>query len=502
MRTVNPLSAVRNGVSRPRTQRVSRRLAAIVLGMLFCASLTAVAQEPPSAPAEATALLGPEQLDQLLAPIALYPDPLLANILMAATYPLEVVQAARWVQDPSNAALKGDRLTEALALEDWAPSVKALVPFPDVLRMMDSRLDWMQQLGNAFLSQEAAVMESVQRLRRAAEEAGTLQSTPEQTVTTTGTTIIVEPASPTVVYVPYYDPFLVYGVWPYPAYPPFYFPLPPIYVSGVVHTTRIYFGVGVAVVNLLWGWHHWDWHDHRLYINVSRYNLLNTGRPRVTRDLWDHDPYHRRGVIYPTQRLRERYRHSRSVGAPGTLRDYRGYTRPAAPERRTAPAAPLRTQPSPAQRQRVVPQAAPARRAAPLQTQPRREERQRTIRQQAPKTRTRPESQSRQGAPAAPLRTQPSGTSRPAAPTQRTAPLGVQPSQSRTQQRLLRQQGAPSRPAPPAFQGIGRGAEVRTQSNRGRESRSTRSFMNTAPARQQPGAGQGNRREDRSRRRQ
>jgi hypothetical protein len=124
------------------------------------------------------------ELDQLLAPVALYPDQLLGQILMASTYPLEVVEAARWVEDPNNARLKGDQLAAALQGKDWDPSVKSLAPFPQILRMMDDRLDWMQKLGDAFLAQQNEVMDSVQRLRRQAEEAGTLQSSPQQTVTT------------------------------------------------------------------------------------------------------------------------------------------------------------------------------------------------------------------------------------------------------------------------------------------------------------------------------
>ena len=120
------------------------------------------------------------QLDQLLAPIALYPDPLLAQILMAATYPLEVVEAARWVQDPNNARLRGDQLDAALQPQDWDPSVKSLVPFPQILQMMNSKLDWTQALGNAFLAQQADVMDSVQRLRAQAQAAGTLQSSPDR----------------------------------------------------------------------------------------------------------------------------------------------------------------------------------------------------------------------------------------------------------------------------------------------------------------------------------
>ena len=193
----------------------------LALAAIAPASLDAQASVPP---AQSAPIYTAAQLDQLLAPVALHPDQLLGQILMASTYPLEVVEAARWVEDPNNARLKGDQLAAALQGKDWDPSVKSLAPFPQILRMMDDRLDWMQKLGDAFLAQQNEVMDSVQRLRRQAEEAGTLQSSPQQTVTTQDQTITVEPANPNVVYVPVYDPTVVYGAWPYPDYPPYYFP--------------------------------------------------------------------------------------------------------------------------------------------------------------------------------------------------------------------------------------------------------------------------------------
>jgi hypothetical protein len=164
----------------------------LALAAIAPASLDAQTSAPP---AQAAPLYTAAQLDQLLAPVALHPDQLLGQILMASTYPLEVVEAARWVEDPNNARLKGDQLAAALQDKDWDPSVKSLAPFPQILRMMDDRLDWMQKLGDAFLSQQNEVMDSVQRLRRQAEEAGTLQSSPQQTVTTQDQTITVEPAN-------------------------------------------------------------------------------------------------------------------------------------------------------------------------------------------------------------------------------------------------------------------------------------------------------------------
>ena len=261
-----------------------------------------VAQQPPVA--QGAPAYTPEQLDQLLAPIALYPDQLLGQILMASTYPLEVVQADRWVKDPNNARLRGDQLSAALETIDWDPSVKSLVPFPQILAMMDQRLDWTQALGDAFLAQQADVMDSVQRLRREAQAAGNLQSTPQQTVTPVGQTIVVQPASPTVVYVPVYNPEVVYGVWPYPAYPPVYFVSPPGFYVGPAIVSGIGFSIGFTIVNTFWGWDDWDWSRRRFRVDHDRYNVINNyfivheDRPRLEEDRWEHDPYHRRGVVY------------------------------------------------------------------------------------------------------------------------------------------------------------------------------------------------------------
>jgi hypothetical protein len=270
----------------------------------------------------------PQQIDQLLAPIALYPDPLLAQILMAATYPLEVVEAARWVQDPNNARLQGDQLDTALQQQAWDPSVKSLVPFPQVLQMMNSKLDWTQALGNAFLAQQAGVMDSVQRLRAAAQAAGTLRSTPQQTVSTQGQAIMIEPADPQLAYVPYYDPTMVYGTWGYPDYPPVYFPPPPNY--GYVAGPGIYFGVGFGVIGALWGWDQWDWNHHDIRIDPDRYNRINTyaiahgNRPRYAATTWQHDPTQRRGVPYGNAGVRQQFQPA-VAGSADAHRDFRGF---------------------------------------------------------------------------------------------------------------------------------------------------------------------------------
>ncbi len=326
-------------------------MAALTVGYLPAASAQDTAPPPPPgqpAPQDNPApVYPPQQLDQLVAPIALYPDPLLAQTLMAATYPLEIVEASRWVQDPNNARLRGDQLDAALQPMDWDPSVKSLVPFPQILKMMDGKLDWTQALGNAFLAQQGDVMDAVQRLRAQAASAGTLQSTAQQTVSNQGQTIVIEPANPQTVYVPYYNPTVVYGSWPYPDYPPIYFP-PPVgygYVSG----PAISFGIGLGIVGALWGWDNWDWGRHDIHIDDGRYNHINNyvdvhrNRPQYTQNTWQHDPTHRRGVPYSAPAIRQKYQRA-SAGSANARRDFRGFDNQAAAPRGPAPAAAPRPQ--------------------------------------------------------------------------------------------------------------------------------------------------------------
>ena len=208
------------------------------------------------------------RLYQLVAPIALYPDPLLAQVLMASTYPLEVVQADRFTR--ANKNLKGDKLKEALAKRDWDASVKELVSTPTVLAMMSNKLDWTEKLGDAVLAQQADVMDAIQRLRTKSQSNGKLETTEQQTVTVTqeaGQQVIkIEPASPDVVYVPYYDPAVVYGEWPYPEYPPYYYPPPADYVVGGAIATGLAWGVAYAIGREIWDDIDWDHRD----INIDR----------------------------------------------------------------------------------------------------------------------------------------------------------------------------------------------------------------------------------------
>jgi|GEM_PF-4884434 len=253
---------------------------------------TSAAEAPaPKPEAETPPTFKAEQLDQLLAPIALYPDALLAQILMAATYPLEVVKADRWLQDPGHANLRGDQLAGAIEAETWDPSVKSLVPIPQILRMMDDKLDWTEQLGNAVVAQQGDVMDSIQRLRYEASTAGALWSNAQQRVTTERQGIVIEPANPEFIYPPVYGP-AVYGPWPYPDYPPLDIS-PPDYGFGLPLPFGIGFGAGFGVVQPLWRWCAFDWVQRRIQLDVDRFNALNRHRPGIETSTWQHDPFHR-----------------------------------------------------------------------------------------------------------------------------------------------------------------------------------------------------------------
>jgi hypothetical protein len=275
----------------------------------------------------------PEELDQLLAPIALYPDSLLTQILMASTYPLEIVQADRWVKQ--NKDLKGDALTAALEKQNWDPSVKSLVNFPQVLAMMSEKLEWTQKLGDAFLAQQKEVMDTVQSLRLKAYEQGNLKTTKEQKVIVQEKVIIIESASPEVVYVPVYNPTVVYGVWAYPAYPPYYY-----YPPGYVYATPYAFAAGVAV-GVAWGyaWGHSDWGHGDVDINVARNTNINNkiDRDKYRNDLkdrgqigeggrgkWQHDASHRKGASYRDQGTAQKYNRGTSPEAGKAREAYRG----------------------------------------------------------------------------------------------------------------------------------------------------------------------------------
>ncbi len=308
--------------------RVSTRS---ILGLVVTALLFAPASGTSSAFAQdstdTASSFSSEELEQIVAPIALYPDSLVSQILMASTYPLEVVQADRWTK--SNKEVEGKALEKALAKQSWDPSVKPLVNFPDVLNMMSVKLDWTTKLGDAFIGQQAEVLSAVQKLRSKAKEAGNLKSNSQQTVVVESSTqtIIIESPSPNVVYVPTYNPVVVYGAWPYPSYPPYYYHPP-----GYVATAAISFGVGVAI-GAAWGyaWGDCHWGRGNVNINVNRNenfnsNIRNTREftSNRTRNNWQHDGSHRRGVSYRDQRTSKRFGRSGSRDATKARENFRG----------------------------------------------------------------------------------------------------------------------------------------------------------------------------------
>ena len=302
------------------------------------------ADSAPVATATKDAVFTQEQLDQILAPVALYPDPLLAQVLMAVTYPGEVAEAVTWSKAHPDA--KGDEAVRQVANQPWDPSVQALVAFPQLLATLGQDPVWVQRLGDAFLAQPDDVMTGVQRLRHKAQAAGNLESNQYQNVTvqapTTPTpapapapkpaaapslpasstsTIIIQPADPQVVYVPSYNSTTTYGTWPYPASPPAYYPPPPAYYPGQALMAGLAFGTGVAIVGSLWG--DCDWGNNDVDIDVNRYNNINSSN-RITNNQtkWQHNAAHRDGVPYRDTRSREQY--GRQLNGANERQAYRG----------------------------------------------------------------------------------------------------------------------------------------------------------------------------------
>ena len=241
-----------------------------------------------------------QELDRLLAPIALYPDALLAQVLMASTYPLEVVMAARWSK--ANPGVTGKALEDAMQKQSWDPSVKSLTAVPKVLERMADNPDWMHKLGDAFLADQKAVLQTTQGLRRKAQEAGNLKTTPEQVVRTevqeSKQVIIIEPAQPQTVYVPTYDPAYVYGSWWWAGYPPYY-----MYPPGYYYGTGLAFATGVFVGAAIWG--NCNWGGNNVHIEHHSYNNFN--RTNVGNGDWKHNVDHRKNVGYGDKRAEQRF---------------------------------------------------------------------------------------------------------------------------------------------------------------------------------------------------
>jgi hypothetical protein len=282
-----------------------------------------------------------EELIQLTAPIALYTDDLVSQILMASTYPIEVIEAHRFAESQKN--LKGDALAKALEAKTWDPSVKSLVQFPSVLKMMNDKLDWMQKLGDAFLAQQKEVMATIQKLRAKAMEEGNLKSTKEQKVTVeepgaaatteSSTTVIkIESSQPDVIYVPTYNPTVVYGTWPYPSYPPYYY-TPPGYVAAA---SMVSFGIGVAC-GAAWGyaWGGCNWGGGEVDIdidknvnfnqNINRESYKNRqGTNAAGKGTFQHDASHRKGAGYRDQATAQKYGRGASASTTQARESYRG----------------------------------------------------------------------------------------------------------------------------------------------------------------------------------
>jgi hypothetical protein len=286
--------------------------------IILLLALPAPGQSQENVEEEASESFTNEQLAQMLAPIALYPDALLSQVLMASTYPLEVIEADRWVK--KHEQLKGDSLDDSIQDKNWDPSVKSLCHFPSVLSLMSEKITETTRLGNAFLAQENEVMDVIQKLRTEAYKQGNLTSTSEQKVTKKEEIIVIEPAYPNVVYVPYYNPHYVYGTWWYPAYPPYYWgPFPVVVGPGISFWPSPFISFSFV------SWSYFDWHRRSIYIDIHK-------RPRYFRHQkwnarsgsWYHSPKHRRGVAYHNKLTARKY--GKSPARPGTFRrDIRGF---------------------------------------------------------------------------------------------------------------------------------------------------------------------------------
>jgi hypothetical protein len=308
-----------------------RRLALYAVPLLLVWNIAAVpasaqdaaAPAPTQSQSQNQQSFSQAQITQLVAPIALYPDPLLTQILMASTYPLEVVEAARWSRD--NPSVAGQALENAMQDQSWDPSVKALTAVPQTLEMMSNKLAWTEELGDAFLAQQQDVLAAVQTLRAEAQAAGNLKSTPQQVVTTEPAPagvaapsgpapIVIEPVNPDVYYLPVYNPAVVYGAWGYPDDPPFYWSPPGFIASNIVSFTA-----GVAVGAAIWGG--CDWRNHNVIINVNRYNLFNHSNINIANNTWIHNPAHRHDVPYPNASVAQRYGRASEAAARDAFRD-------------------------------------------------------------------------------------------------------------------------------------------------------------------------------------
>jgi hypothetical protein len=276
----------------------------VLLAALPAWGLAQTAAPPATDPA--AVVFSQEELDQLMAPVALYPDTLLMQVLAASTYPLEIVEAERFIR--ANPKLKGEAMTKAAANKSWDVSVISLLQFPSVVTMMNDQLEWTQKLGDAFLAQQGDVMDTVQALRARAQQAGNLQSTTQQKVVVQEKIIVIEPAQPQVVYVPYYNPTVIYGPWWHTARPPWYWVPPPIYRPpsvGQVVAAGIFWGVAIGIRNEIWNDYRPSWRDRQINV-VNNVTIVNVNKRPRPGGQWRHDPVHRKGVAYRDNNIRDR----------------------------------------------------------------------------------------------------------------------------------------------------------------------------------------------------
>jgi hypothetical protein len=275
--------------------------------------------QPASQPPPGAELLKPEQLEALVAPIALYPDALLANVLAASTYPLEVVQADRWLKERKT--LKGDALKAQVEKQSWDDSVKALTSTADVISMMSDKVDWTKNLGDAVLAQQPDVMDAIQRLRSKAYDNKKLVTTKQQKVSVQAQenkqAIVIEQADPNTMYVPYYEPATVYGAWPYAEYPPYYFGYPSYVGAGVI-AAGLAFGTAWAIGR--WG-NYWgggfNWGNRNVYVNHFN-RTTNIGNS------WQHNAAHRQGVRYNNVNVQQRFGNNNIKAGAANRMDFRG----------------------------------------------------------------------------------------------------------------------------------------------------------------------------------
>jgi len=261
-----------------------------------------------------------EELDQMLAPVALYPDGLLSQILMAATYPLEVVEAQRWTL--ANPSVTGNAAVQAVDQNNWDPSVKSLVAFPRILQTMSSKLDWTRRLGDAFLGQQQQVMDTIQALRAKAYAAGYLASNAQTQVSTVDGQITVLPTNPQIVYAPYYDPGVVYGSWWWPQYPPVAWAPWPDYAYLNGFGPGFMWGAGVVLAaDFLFG--SFDWNSHRVNVNYAHFHDRRAPHEGLKVGPWEHNPNHRQGEQY--RQIQPRGNLSAPLAVPPVRQEFRGF---------------------------------------------------------------------------------------------------------------------------------------------------------------------------------